>query len=124
MNRPLTTALMALTMTTSVLAGTSVAPADVAQQIKDPKTAPFVLDVRTPEEFAEGHVPGAKNIPVADVGERAAEVPKDRPVVVYCRSGARVKRANAILRERGYTNLIEMEGSMLAWDAAKLPVEK
>lgn len=117
-------ALIALAMTGSALAANTVTPAEVAQQIKDPRTAPYLLDVRTPEEFAEGHVPGAKNIPVADIAERAAEVPKDRPVVVYCRSGARVKRANAILRERGYTNLVEMEGSMLAWDAAQLPVEK
>lgn len=124
MIRPLLPALVALTMTATALAGTTVTPAEVAQQIKDPKTAPFVLDVRTPEEFAEGRVPGAKNIPVADIAERAAEVPKDRPVVVYCRSGARVQRANAILRERGYDNLVEMEGSMLAWDAARLPVEK
>lgn len=124
MNRPLTTALLALAMTTTAFAAGTVSPEQVAQQIKDPKTAPFVLDVRTPEEFAEGHVPGAKNIPVAEIAERAAEVPKDRPVVVYCRSGARVKRANAILRERGYANLVEMEGSMLAWDAAQLPVEK
>lgn len=124
MNRPLTAALLALAMTGTAFAADTVSPAQVAQQIKDPKTAPFVLDVRTPEEFAEGHVPGAKNIPVAEIAERAAEVPKDRPVVVYCRSGARVKRANAILRERGYANLVEMEGSMLAWDAAQLPVER
>ena len=124
MNRPLTAALLALAMTGTAFAADTVSPAQVAQQIKDPKTAPFLLDVRTPEEFAEGHVPGAKNIPVAEIEARAAEVPKDRPVVVYCRSGARVKRANAILRERGWTNLVEMEGSMLAWDAAQLPVEK
>ena len=124
MNRPLTAALLALAMTGTAFAADTVSPAQVAQQIKDPKTAPFVLDVRTPEEFVEGHVPGAKNIPVAEIEARAAEVPKDRPVVVYCRSGARVKRANAILRERGYANLVEMEGSMLAWDAAQLPVER
>jgi phage shock protein E len=119
-----TAALIALAMTTSAFAGNTVKPTEIAQRIQDPQTAPYLLDVRTPEEFAEGHVPGAKNIPVAEIEGRAAEVPKDRPVVVYCRSGARVQRANAILRERGYTNLVEMEGSMLAWNAAQLPVEK
>lgn len=123
MNRPFACAMMALTMTTAAVAQT-VTTGQVAQQIKDPKTAPFLLDVRTPGEFAEGHVPGAKNIPVDEIGARASEVPKDVPVVVYCRSGARVKRANAILRERGWTNLVEMEGSMMAWHAAQLPVEK
>lgn len=124
MNRFFTATLLALAMTGTAHAASTVSPEQVAQQIQDPRTAPFLLDVRTPEEFAEGHVPGARNIPVAEIEARAAEVPKDRPVVVYCRSGARVKRANAILRERGYANLVEMEGSMLAWDAAGLPVEK
>lgn len=124
MNRlPLTAALMALTMTGSALAGT-VTPAEVAQRIKDAKTAPVVVDVRTAEEFAGGHVPGAKNIPVKELEARLAEVPKDRPVVVYCRSGGRAKLADGLLRERGYRNVSEMEGSMMAWEAAQLPIER
>lgn len=123
MMRTLISGLIALTMTATALAGT-VTPADVAQQIKSPKTAPFLLDVRTGEEFAEGRVPGAKNIPVRELEARLAEVPKDRPVVVYCRSGSRAALAGRLLIERGYTKVSEMEGSMLAWEAAQLPVEK
>jgi len=123
MNHTLIATLAALTMTGTALAGT-VTPAEVAQQIKDAKTAPFLLDVRTAEEFAEGHVPGAKNIPVADLEARAAEVPKDQPVVLYCHSGTRTKKADALLRARGYANVSEMAGSMLAWQAAQLPVER
>ena len=123
MSRSLPLALAALMMTATAAAGT-VTPAQVAQQIRDPKTAPFLLDVRTAEEFAEGHVPGATNIPVGELEAHLAEVPKDRPVVVYCRVGGRAALASSRLRERGYTNVSEMQGSMTAWEAAKLPVER
>ena len=123
MSRSLPLALAALMMTAAAAAGT-VTPAQVAQQIRDPKTAPFLLDVRTAEEFAEGHVPGAKNIPVGELEAHLADIPKDRPVVVYCHVGGRAALASSRLRERGYTNVSEMQGSMTAWEAQKLPVEK
>ena len=63
----------------------------------------LLLDVRTPAEFTSGHVSGAVNIPVQDLGARIAEVgPTSRPVVVYCRSGARSAAAANLLRGRGY----------------------
>lgn len=75
----------------------------------------LLLDVRTPEEFAAGHVEGAVNIPVQNLAERMAEVgPQDRPVVVYCRSGARSARATAMLKEAGYQQLLDL-GPMSAW---------
>lgn len=116
-------ALLALAMTTAASAA-DVTPAQVAQQLREPKTAPFLLDVRTAEEFAEGHVPGAKNVPVRELEARLAEVPQNRPVVVYCHSGGRAKLASNLLRERGYRNVSEMTGSMMAWEAQQLPVEK
>lgn len=61
-----------------------------------------LLDVRTPGEFAGGHVEGAVNIPVQALGERLGELEKDRPLVVYCRSGARSHAAVKLLRDRGY----------------------
>ena len=77
--------------------------------------APFVLDVRSHEEFAAGHVPGAVNIPHDEVAARIAEVPKDRPVVLYCRSGRRAGMAAQELAERGYARLGHLEGDMPAW---------
>jgi phage shock protein E len=115
--------LLALLMTTSAAAAGPVTPAEVAQQLERPP-APFLLDVRSAEEFAEGRVPGAKNIPVRELESRLAEVPKDRPVVVYCHSGGRATLAHRLLAERGYTNVSEMKGSLVAWEAAQLPVEK
>ncbi len=68
-----------------------------------------VLDVRTPAEFAEGHLDGAVNIDVqgTDFAARAAELPTDAPVVVYCRSGNRSAAAVAVLRDLGFTDLTD-----------------
>jgi len=86
--------------------------------------APFVLDVRTPEEYASGHVPGAANIPHDQVAARLAEVPKDRPVVLYCRSGRRSGLAAEVLNESGYRRVQLLEGDMPAWIERGRPVEK
>lgn len=74
-----------------------------------------VIDVRTDDEFNGGHVPGAKNIPVHTLPLRLNEVgPKDRPVVLYCRSGARSAQAAQILRRAGWTDVIDV-GPMSAF---------
>jgi rhodanese-related sulfurtransferase len=85
--------------------------------------APFVLDVRTPEEYVAGHVPGAVNIPYDQVGARLAEVPKDRTVVLYCRSGKRAGMAAQALAQNGYTKLQHLEGDMPGWIETGRPVE-
>lgn len=75
----------------------------------------LLLDVRSPEEFADGHLAGAVNIPVDALPGRLAEVePKDRPVVVYCRSGARSSKARGLLLEHGWTK-VENLGGMGSW---------
>jgi hydroxyacylglutathione hydrolase len=84
----------------------------------------FVLDVRTPEEYAEGHVPGAVNVPHDQLASRLAEVPKDKDVVVYCRSGRRSALATDVLAANGYTRVSHLEGDMQAWLARGRPVEK
>lgn len=85
--------------------------------------APFVLDVRTPEEYVAGHVPGAVNIPHDQVAARLAEVPKDKDVVLYCRSGRRAAMAAEVLAGNGYAHLQHLEGDMMAWQAQQRPVE-
>lgn len=84
----------------------------------------FVLDVRTPQEFAEGHVPGAVNITHDQLASRLAEVPKDKDVVLYCRSGRRAALAADVLRANGYLRLSHLEGDMQAWVANGRPVAK
>jgi phage shock protein E len=90
---------------------------------KSGEQAPFVLDVRAPEEFVTGHVPGAVNIPYDQVAARLAEVPKDKDVVLYCRSGRRAAMAAEVLAAQGYTRLMHLEGDMPAWIAQGRPVE-
>ena len=83
----------------------------------------FVLDVRTPQEFAEGHVPGAVNVPHDQLASRLGEVPKDKDVVLYCRSGRRSALAAGVLAANGYTRVSQLEGDMQAWIQRGRPVE-
>jgi hydroxyacylglutathione hydrolase len=83
-----------------------------------------LLDVRNPSEWAGGHVPGASNIPVADLEQRLAEVPRDRLVAVYCESGSRAAIAASVLRARGVTNVRVFSGGFAEWSAAGYPVER
>ncbi len=91
---------------------------------RDP--ALVVLDVRTPEEFAAGHVPGAINVPHDQIEGRLAELAplRDKDVVVYCKSGRRSALALDVLGKNGYTRLRHLEGDLPAWEAAGGPVEK
>lgn len=77
----------------------------------------IVVDVRTPEEYAEGHIPGAINIPLDTLGdEQPAELPDlDQRIYVYCRSGRRSATATAILAGIGYTDVVDF-GGILDWD--------
>ena len=83
----------------------------------------FLLDVRTPEEFAQGHVPGAVNIPHDQIAARLADVPKDKDVVLYCHSGRRSGLAAQVLAANGYTRLSHLDGDMIAWVANTRPIE-
>jgi phage shock protein E len=74
-----------------------------------------LLDVRSPEEYAGGHLPGAVNIPVQELDRRLAEVgPTDHELIVYCRSGHRSTRAAELLRQHGFTKVHNL-GPMTAW---------
>lgn len=84
----------------------------------------FVLDVRTPQEYAEGHVPGAVNVPHDQVAARLAEIPRDKDVVLYCRSGRRAQAAADVLATHGYKRMTHLEGDMPAWIERGRPVEK
>ncbi|MCU0672700.1 MAG: rhodanese-like domain-containing protein [Myxococcota bacterium] len=61
-----------------------------------------LVDVRTPAEFSAGHAAGARNVPLQDLPRRMDELPRDREVIVYCRSGARSSSALSMLRARGF----------------------
>jgi len=90
----------------------------------DKSPIPFMLlDVRTAEEYAEGHIKGAVLIPLQELEQRISEVPKDKQVYVYCRSGGRSARASKILVNEGYTRIENVVGGFMAWKDAGYPVE-
>jgi hydroxyacylglutathione hydrolase len=78
-----------------------------------------LLDVREPEEFAAGHVPGARNLPQADLATRLSEVPRDRPLYLICQGGFRSLRAAQFLRQMGFTDVASVRGGTERWRAAK-----
>lgn len=82
----------------------------------------FMLDVREPFEWDEYHMPGATLIPLGELPARLNEVPRDKPVVVVCRSGNRSQTGRDILLRAGFTTVTSMDGGMRAWRNAGLPV--
>ena len=85
---------------------------------------PIVLDVREPAEFASGHLPNARNIPVADLDKRVGDLPAGKPVLVCCASGARSGRALGVLRKAGHEQVFNLDGGVHAWRQAGLPIVK
>lgn len=71
----------------------------------DTKMPHLLVDVRTVAEFNEGHIKGARNLPVQEMERKLRELPKDKPVILYCRSGSRSGMALQILQTAGYTNV-------------------
>lgn len=96
-----------------------------ALQLVNHKNA-LVLDVREAEEYKSGHVLNSRWIPLGKLGERIGELEKfrERPVVVVCRSGNRSGNACVILGKRGFGQVYNLAGGMMAWQKANLPLDK
>ncbi|MDA8444878.1 rhodanese-like domain-containing protein [Paracidovorax valerianellae] len=104
--------------------GGSLTPARAVQLINREKGV--VIDVCEPEEFAAGHLGGAKNIPLGQLEERLPQVVKNKalPLVLVCAKGPRAQRAVGIAKKLGYDNAQAMAGGLKAWKDASMPVEK
>jgi rhodanese-related sulfurtransferase len=74
-----------------------------------------LVDIRTEAEVAQGVLPGAEHLPMHLIPLRMQDLPRDRPVVLYCRSGARSYHACAYLMQQGHTNVINLRGGIIAW---------
>ncbi|MFA9216596.1 MAG: rhodanese-like domain-containing protein [Sphingomonadaceae bacterium] len=85
-----------------------------------------IVDVRDAAEFATGHLPNAKNIPLADFDKRIGELDKlkNKSVVVVCQSGARAASAAAKLGKAGFSDVVNLDGGVAAWKTAGLPLAK
>ena len=76
---------------------------------------PTVIDVREPYEFAIARIPGVKLIPLGQLGERSGELDPNAEIILQCRSGMRSANALELLRSKGFTNLKNLKGGILAW---------
>jgi rhodanese-related sulfurtransferase len=85
---------------------------------------PLLIDVRQPSEYASGHIPNAINIPLQTLAENLDQIPKDRPVVLYCTTGYRTGMGVMTLEMLGYTNVQAFPPSIQGWKVAGEPLEK
>lgn len=92
----------------------------------DEPGAPLIVDVRTSEEYAAGHVPQALNVPHDETERRIEELAAGREIgiVVYCERGGRAAKAGSVFTAAGFKNVRHMEGDMSTWRADELPVER
>jgi rhodanese-related sulfurtransferase len=104
--------------------GKRASPLQLTQMINRGKTT--IVDVRSSEEFAAGHLRDAKHIPLADLGTRIGELDKskNRTVVMVCQTGARSDKAARQLQAAGFEDVHSLEGGLAAWKAAGLPLTK
>jgi rhodanese-related sulfurtransferase len=94
----------------------------VAQAAQKRDQGAFILDVREPSEWTQFHIPGATLIPLGNLPNRLSEVPKDREVVVVCRTGHRSAQGRDILTQAGFTNVTSMAGGVTEWQVQGLPI--
>lgn len=105
--------------------GKAVSPKVFSEQMKTAKD-PVILDVRTPEEFAEGYIPNAINLDFykPDFKAQVAKLNKEQTYFVYCKAGGRSASAADIMRKEGFKKVVDLDGGITAWEEAKLPIVK
>ena len=101
----------------------ALTPEQVLEKL-DTSQALLVIDVRSPAKFGVAHIPGAINVPVAEIEGRLDEFRHDKGVLVYCINGTRTRKAEAILLGADVPNVYHLEGAFNAWIQGKHPVEK
>ena len=120
--------LLLVALLVAMLAGCGQSPAgagvdisvDEALRLWQNKEA-IIIDVRTPGEYRDEHIPGVVNIPLDELEKRIGEIPKDKKVVLICRTGSRSAQGTRLLRSKGFNNVYNSTGGMSTW---KGPVEK
>ena len=98
----------------------------LAEAAKSPAKPIAVIDVRTPEEFAEGHLKGAQNVDIAspDFAKNLAKLDPSKTYLVHCASGGRSTRSLSVLEKLGFKSIIHLDGGLNSWKKAGLPLEK
>ncbi len=99
-----------------------LSPSDYQTQFAEVNAPYLLVDVRTADEFATGHIHGAVNIPLDTVNDNLSQISRTEPVVVYCHSGNRSAQAVQLLSKAGYTNIYDL-GGINAWTSQGFPIE-
>ncbi|WP_133470710.1 rhodanese-like domain-containing protein [Paraglaciecola marina] len=94
--------------------------------LNDKNYSYIVIDVRSTEEFADGHIPRAINIPLSEISSNLDQFHSftDKEIVLYCRSGYRANKAAGILSDNGFSKIHHLEGDILGWVKSGLAIEK
>lgn len=105
--------------------GSQLSPSSAIRLMNNHSDA-LVLDVRTAADYKNGHIKGAKNIPLSDLAGsiESLEKEKDKPVLIYCNSGNSVMRAIRMLKKAGFEKVNNLEGGIAAWKEANMPLTK
>ncbi|MFZ0036384.1 MAG: MBL fold metallo-hydrolase [Candidatus Acidiferrales bacterium] len=96
--------------------------APLSAELLSSDAPPLLIDVRTPREYQQKSIEGSMSIPLNHLSERAHDLPRDRPLLVYCAGGYRSSIAASLFQQQGFGRVSEIVGGIAAWDAAKLPV--
>ena len=120
----LLTGLLSMVASVSVFAADAPKIIDVKQVSSLQKSGSLLIDVREVDEYAEAHVAGSTLIPLGQLQQRLQELgtDKSKPIVLICRSGRRSEKAQSILEQAGFSATSNVEGGMIAWQKAALPV--
>jgi len=118
-------ALLIMTMVRARLLGFQELKAGEAVELMN-RQEPLVLDVREADEYLTGHIQGSVHIPVGELEGRLDElqVSRDRPILIYCRAGQRSAQAATVLKRQGFSQMYKLDGGIMAWQAAHLPVSR
>lgn len=102
---------------------TDTTPAEVQQRITEGEQI-YLLDVREPAEFKDGHVPGSTLVPLGQLAYKLADLPRDRLIVAVCRSGNRSSAAVSMLQRAGFTTVHNLQGGIMAWSRSGGPMTR
>jgi rhodanese-related sulfurtransferase len=97
---------------------------DEVKRLLEARQPVVLIDVRPEGAYRQGHVPGARNVPFADLGERLGEIPQSGPVILYGDTRFDARRVHDFLRARGYDNLSVLEDGFIGWARRGLPVQR
>ena len=117
-------ALIAVSVSLCFAAGTVNITSSEAKALLAKNKQVVLLDVRTPEEFRQAHLRGALLIPLAELQKRVSEIPRGRPLLVYCAVGTRSSTAAGMLASKGYREIYHMSDGLVGWYKQGFPIER